>query len=321
MRAFSFAANRSREAGWPLLPAAVPGYRPAMIELESGDARAAISPLGAELRRWRAGGHELLWQGDPAWWTQSAPVLFPIVGWARDGLVRIDGVARPMGVHGFAAQRAFTLDQAGRDHARLTLRETEESLAVYPFPFRLILEYRLAPESLSVVVEVENAGERTMPYAVGLHPGFNWPLGDAPRDGHTVLFGEAEMPEVPVIAPGGLFSAVRRPVPLDRRRLPLSDALFAAEALCFLNARSRAVCYEAGPRGPCVRLEATGFPHWAVWSKPGAPFVSVECWTGHGDPEGFAGELKDKPSMRLLAPGVSDRSALVMTFSPGDGAA
>lgn len=288
-----------------------------MIELESGDARAAVSSCGAELRRWLAGGRELLWQGDPGWWAQSAPVLFPIVGWARGGRIRVDGTARPMGVHGFAGQGAFAVEEAGRDRARLTLRETGASLAVYPFPFRLTLEYRLAPASLAVTVEVENTGERTMPYAVGLHPGFNWPLGDGPRENHAAVFEAAEAPEVPVIAPGGLFSAASRPVPVVDRRLPLNDETFAAEALCFLNARSRSIRYEAGATGPAITLAATGFPHWAIWSKPGAPFVSIEAWTGHGDPDGFDGELKDKPSMRLLPPGECDRRALVMSYSVG----
>lgn len=292
-----------------------------MIELESGDSRATVSPLGAELRSWRAGGYDLLWQGDSVWWTQSAPVLFPIVGWARNGCIRVDGIARPMGVHGFAAQGPFAVDTVARDRARLTLHETEASLAAYPFPFRLTLEYRLAPESLAATVEVENTGARAMPYAVGLHPGFNWPLGDGPRESHAAVFEAAEAPDVPVIAPGGLFGAVRRPVPLVDRRLPLDDETFAAEALCFLNARSRSVRYEAGPAGPAITLDAYGFPHWAIWSKPGAPFVSIEAWTGHGDPQGFDGELKDKPSMRLLAPGEIDRCALVMSFSAGDGQA
>jgi galactose mutarotase-like enzyme len=288
-----------------------------MIQLESGHARAAISPLGAELKRWRVGGRELLWRGDPAWWEQSAPVLFPIVGWARGGMVRVDGVEHPMGVHGFAAASAFAIDEAGPDHARLSLRESETTLAAYPYPFRLGLAYRLAPDSLAIAVEVENTGSRIMPYAVGLHPGFPWPLADAPRADHAVEFAQAEVPEVPVIAPGGLLSPDRRPVPLDGRRLALDDALFAREALCFLDARSRSLRYGAMAGGPAITLEATGFPHWALWSKPRAPFVSLECWTGHGDPEGFAGELKDKPSMRLLPPGAIDRAVLRMAFSSG----
>jgi galactose mutarotase-like enzyme len=287
-----------------------------MIELESGHARAAVSPLGAELKRWRAGGRDLLWQGDPAWWAQSAPVLFPIVGWARGGVIRVDGVERPMGVHGFAAASSFAVETTAPDRARLILCESDATLAAYPYAFRLSLDYRLGPDSLAIAVEVENTGDRPMPYAVGLHPGFPWPLADAPRNDHAVVFAVPETPEVPVIAPGGLFSARRRAVPLAGRRLALDDALFAREALCFLDARSRSLRYETAPAGPAVTVEATGFPHWAIWSKPGAPFVSLECWTGHGDPEGFAGELRDKPSMRLLAPGGIDRGSLLMTVSP-----
>jgi galactose mutarotase-like enzyme len=288
-----------------------------MIPLESGEASAVISPLGAELKSWTVAGRELLWQGDAAWWAQSAPVLFPIVGWTRDGLIRVDGVERPMGVHGFAAASHFAVETAEPAHARLVLRESVATLAVYPFAFRLSLDYRLETDTLSIAVTVENTGDRPMPYAVGLHPGFPWPLAGAPRDSHGVVFGKAEVPEVPVIAPGGLFSPHRRAVPLDGRRLALDDALFAHEALCFLDARSRSLTYEAAPGGPAITLEAEGFPHWAVWSKPGAPFISLECWTGHGDPEGFTGELKDKPSMRILAPGAVDRASLRMACARG----
>jgi galactose mutarotase-like enzyme len=290
-------------------------YGAPMISLESGGATAAVAPLGAELRRWSIGGHDLLWPGDPAWWPQSAPVLFPIVGWARNGVIRVGGIERPMGVHGFAAASTFAVEHAGPDEALLVLRESEATLAAYPFPFRLALTYRLAPDSLSVAVAVENGGDRPMPYAVGLHPGFRWPLAAAGREDHAVVLDADEAGEVPVIAPGGLFSARRRPVPLGGRRLALNDDLFAAEALCFLDARSRGLTYEAGPGGPSIRLAADGFPHWAIWSKPGAPFVSIEAWTGHGDPEGFSGDLADKPSMRLLAPGETERATLTMTWT------
>lgn len=108
---------------------------------------------------------------------------------------------------------------------------------------------------------------------------------------------------MPVIAPGGLFSARRRAVPLrDGRVLDLDDGLFAADALCFLDAASRRLRFENGS-GATITVEGEGFPHFALWSRPGAPFVSIESWTGHGDPEGFAGELAERPSMRLLAGG------------------
>ena len=34
--------------------------------------------------------------------------------------------------------------------------------------------------------------------------------------------------------------------------------------------------------------------------RGGAPFLCLEAWTGYSDPEGFAGELKDKPGMRMF---------------------
>jgi galactose mutarotase-like enzyme len=286
-----------------------------MITLVRGGQRAVVSPTGAELKAWSVDGHELLWPGDPAWWSASAPVLFPIVGWARDGMIRVDGVARPMGVHGFAAARSFR--RVENDGASCTFEFTAgaETLAVYPFAFRLTVTHALTDRGLDTVVTVTNEGDRPMPYALGLHPGFRWPLTGNRREGHALVFAEAEEPSVPVIAPGGLFSAERRPVPLDGRRLALTDALFAAEALCFLDARSTSWTLE-GPDGARLTMALDGLPHLALWSKPGAPFLCMEAWTGHGDPVGFSGELADKPSMRLLAPGASDRVRMSLAFTP-----
>ncbi len=287
-----------------------------MIHLRKGRSEAAISAIGGELRRWSVDGSDLLWPGDPAWWEGSAPILFPIVGWARNGEVRIDGIARPMGVHGFAGSRPFRVVEQGEASCRLELVDDAETRAVYPFGFSLSVSYDLIGEGLAIGFTITNAGDRPMPYALGFHPGFRWPLAGAQRSGHAVVFAEPEEPSVPVIAPGGLFSATRRPVPLDGRRLVLDDDVFAAEALCFLDARSRSWRFEA-PDGSAIRMDLDGFPHLALWSKPGAPFVCLEAWTGYGDPVGFEGELKDKPSMRILAPGEVDQARAMLTFQPG----
>ncbi|MGU9979997.1 aldose 1-epimerase family protein [Phreatobacter sp. HK31-P] len=287
-----------------------------MIHLRKGRSEAAISAIGGELRRWSVDGSDLLWPGDPAWWEGSAPILFPIVGWARNGEVRIDGIARPMGVHGFAGSRPFRVVEQGEASCRLELVDDAETRAVYPFGFSLSVSYGLTVDGLAIGFTVANAGDRPMPYTLGFHPGFRWPRAGAQRSGHAVVFAEREEPSVPVIAPGGLFSATRRPVPLDGRRLVLDDDVFAAEALCFLDARSRSWRFEA-PDGSAIRMDLDGFPHLALWSKPGAPFVCLEAWTGYGDPVGFEGELKDKPSMRILAPGEVDQARAMLTFQPG----
>ncbi len=248
-------------------------------------------------------GRELLWAPDPAFWNAVSPVLFPVVGWCRDGLARAKGRILPMPAHGFASARMFDAQRIDAARARFTLTDDETTQAHYPYRFRLDIDYALHPRALEIVARVTNAGDESMPYAFGLHPGFRWPLfGEAQQD-HRIVFAQDERAQTPVIAPGGLFSSALRDAPLSGRTLALEPALFAQEALCFLDARSRALVYE-GPSG-ALAVEAEGFAHWALWSRPGAPFLCIEAWTGHGDPVGFAGELADKPSMILLAPGAS----------------
>ena len=51
-----------------------------------------ISTKGAELQSIRdTAGTERLWQGDPAFWTGRAPVLFPICGGLREDAYYLDG--------------------------------------------------------------------------------------------------------------------------------------------------------------------------------------------------------------------------------------
>jgi galactose mutarotase-like enzyme len=253
------------------------------------------------MRAWRAGGLDLLWSPDPSVWNAVSPVLFPVVGWCRDGMARAKGLARPMPVHGFAAARDFACARIDDARMRFQLEDDAGTRAHYPYRFQLTLEYALEPRALTIEARVSNPGDEPMPYAFGLHPGFRWPLFGAAAQAHRIVFAQAEAAHTPVIAPGGLFSQARRAVPLEGRALPLAPELFAQEALCFLDAHSRSLAYE-GPAG-AIEAEAEGFAHWALWSRPGAPFLCVEAWTGHGDPVGFEGELAQKPSMILLAPG------------------
>lgn len=260
---------------------------------------------GAEPRAWSVGDLELLWQADPAAWAQTAPVLFPVVGWTRNGEVRHRGQTYPLGLHGFAAGRDFAVVEQGDNFARLRLEADAGTRAHYPFEFRLDAAYQLEEGALVWALEATNLGAEPMPYALGLHPGLCWPLASSEAV-HSFVFDAPERAEVPVIAPGGLFSDERRAVPLEGRRLALTPELMGQEALCFLDIASRGAVFDNGA-GLRLRVDLEDFPHLALWARPPAPFLCIEAWTGHGDPVGFAGELADKPSMRLLPPGATAR--------------
>lgn len=248
-----------------------------------------------------------MWTPDPAVWAQTAPNLFPVVGWTRNGEIRHRGRTYPLGLHGFAAARDFAVVEQGAGFVRLRLEADAATRALYPFDFRLDAVYALDEGALVWALEASNLGDEPMPYALGLHPGFCWPLAGS-RAPHAFVFEKPERPGVPVIAPGGLFSARRRAVPLDGRRLALTEDLMAQEALCFLDLAGTGAVFDNGA-GLQLRVDLEDFPHLALWARPPAPFLCIEAWTGHGDPEGFAGELSDKPSMRLLKPGAAARHA------------
>jgi galactose mutarotase-like enzyme len=288
-----------------------------VVTLKDGRASAEIALAGAEARAWRVNGRELLWPGDPAIWDQISPILFPVVGWTRDG-ERVDGRQYALGLHGFAAAQTFAVEAQSPNAVRLTLRDNAETRAVYPFSFRLTLDYRLSDSALEMAMEVENSDSAPMPYACGLHPGFRWPFVDGSRQGYAIHFEKPERPEVPVLAPGGLIAPRSRPIPIEGSELKLTDELFARDALCFIDPASRSLRF-VEPGGAAIELALGGFPHFALWMRPGAPYLCLEAWTGYSDPEGFAGELKDKPGMRILARGEVVRHSATYAFIPAPG--
>jgi len=273
---------------------------------------ASIALFGAELCAWRSRGVDLVWEVDRRFWDRTAPVLFPIVGATRDGCVRVEGMSYPLSLHGFAWEKDFVVSERREDFLRLELSADEETRALYPFEFLFAVEFRLRPGALENTLIVENTGAKPLPYACGLHPAFRWPLAGSKAQ-HALLFDAPENPELPVIGKGGLFGVEKRRVPLENCVLPLAPELFAKDAMVFLDVKGGRVAFDNG-EGARIICEFPDFPHIGFWTRPGAPYLCLEPWTGHGDPEGFAGELAEKPSMRRLGPGESARHAATFRF-------
>jgi galactose mutarotase-like enzyme len=282
-----------------------------LLKNAAGD-EAEVNAFGAELRAWRVGGEDMLWTPDPGVWDRTAPILFPVVGWTRDAQVRLRGRTYPLGLHGFAWKKRFNIEEKGENFLRLSLSDDEETRALYSFSFRFKVEFRLMAGALENSLIVTNSGDETLPYACGLHPAFRWPLSGSDSE-HVIVFEKEEGPEVPIIGAGGLILRRKRTLPISGRRLALSQSLLANEAICFFDAKSQRLEYDNG-FGSRLVAELQDFPHIAFWSLPPAPFLCIEAWTGHGDPEDFYGDLFEKPSMRHLAPGESARHGAIFRF-------
>jgi len=279
------------------------------VELRCGDTQATLHLRGAELCRWHSAGQELLWCGDAQVWPRHSPLLFPIVGRLHRGSARFGALTTTLPPHGFAAAERFELIELGPSTATLQLRATAATRERYPFEFELAVVYRLQHTGIDITLEVGNRGPIPMPYSVGLHPGFAWPFDPSGAQPHRLRFSHAERATVPVITEDGLFTPQQRTLPLRDRGLELAPELFAHEALCWLDAASSALRFEA-PDGSAIALQASGFAHWALWSPPGARLLCIEAWTGRGDDAGYEGEFALRPSTSTLAPGATGRHGL-----------
>ena len=277
------------------------------IDIASSHLAATIALHGAELQRLTANGHEFLWDGDPAWWSGRAPILFPIVGALAKGRYRWNGRAYAMEKHGFARRRRFTLVEQSASAATLRLAADDQTRAHYPFDFALELEFSVDGDSLCVTARVRNEGAGPMPFSFGFHPAFRCPS----RDGATLGFDEHEAGPMWRINRDGLLDH-HDALPGDGHSIALKDQMFADDAMILRGLASRALRFTSSAQDIAVEWE--GLPDLGIWTKPGAPFLCIEPWAGYSDPVGFAGSLDEKPGITLLAP--SGTWSATMTITP-----
>jgi galactose mutarotase-like enzyme len=287
------------------------------ITIRSTGLTATINPLGAQLSGLRdADGRQLQWQGDPAVWAGRAPLLFPIVGMLVAGQYRSGGETFHLPRHGFARVRRFEVTEAGPTSATFRLTADAQTLAVYPFQFVLEVNFAIQDSTLSVTSWIRNRGDDDLPASLGYHPAFAWPLPyGQDRAAHFIEFEADEPAPIRVLDGNGLLTPQRLATPVANRRLTLRDELFSADALIFDQIVSRTVTYgsEVGPR---IAISFPGVPYLGVWTKPGANFICIEPWHGVTDPEGFSGELKDKPGSLIIPPGQAVAVAMAITLLP-----
>ena len=275
-----------------------------MLRLRGGAGTAGISTRGAEPHSLRdATGHELLWQAG-AEWRRHAPILFPIVGRVPDDTITVDGATYPLTQHGFARDLEWDVVEAADSAATLRLRDSAETRARFPFAFELTARYVMDDVGLDTTYEVLNPGDSPMPVSIGSHPAFAWPLepGVAKTD-HVVVFDESEPAPIRRLD-HTLVLPEPQPTPVVGGTLRLDPGLFAADAIVMDQVASRGLRYLA-PSGRGIRMTwDDAVDVFVVWSRPtGADLLCLEPCVGGAAPIDFAGELRDKPGVRIVGPG------------------
>lgn len=290
------------------------------IVIASDAVSAAISPVGAELQWLRDGaGRDLLWDGDPAFWTGRAPILFPVIGCVAGGVIRVDGIEYPMAKHGFARGKTWAVIERDAGSVTFRIESDIETRASYPFAFVLDLHFAIEDAALAVTATLANPTDTALPASFGFHPALRWPLPyGQPRGAHRVRFDRDEPAPIRRIDPAGLLKPAPEATPVTGDTLTPDDALFIDDALIFDRIASRRVVYGA-PGGPALEISFPDMPLLGIWTKPGAPYLCIEPWQGIADPEGFTGEFRDKPGVIEVPPRSSRDFSLRIALLPASG--
>lgn len=272
---------------------------PDRLTLRTPESTLQVNARGAEPRSWQdAEGREHLWQAGEAW-RRTAPILFPVICRVPDDQAVVDGTAYPMRQHGFTRESDFDVLDLSADRVVLGLRDSDETRQHYPYAFGLHVTHELRGRTLTTTYVVENRDERTLPYALGWHPAFVWPL-DGEREQHVVEFDHPEPApfrrvEQNLLRPE-LFDSV-----VEGTELRLSERLFDEGAVIMPDVASTGLTYRA-PSGRGVRLDWTGFTGVTLWMRDGGEFVCLETWRGlPARPEDV--ELTERADLDHLPPG------------------
>lgn len=241
------------------------------VHPSSGDRLRIVPERGGLVSEWLCNGREVLYfdqerYADPAKSIRGGiPVLFPICGNLPDDRLPLASGSYTLKQHGFARNLPWTLelleDQSG---VRLSLVDTADTRAAYPFAFRVQMDVRPVASALEIVTTVFNtseAGGEAMPFSFGLHPYFN--VTDLAQ---TQLEGLA---------------------PRCLNHLEMADAETASQ----LNRLPDGVDFLTRPAGPVTLVDAAAgtrlqLQHQepmdltVVWTEPPRPMVCLEPWTG-----------------------------------------
>lgn len=265
-----------------------------------------VSALGAEMQSLTTrDGRDWLWNGDAAFWTGRSPILFPIVGKAPEDHVSIEGARYPMAQHGFARRSEFALVESGDDFCRFELAAGQATRSIYPFDFLLSVEHRVEGAAVAVTAEVTNRDHRPMPFGIGFHPAFLWPLPGCEGQEHTIRLDSGGAPALARLE-GGLVDPEPLPSPFVDGVLTLDRGRFTGDTMIFLDGAGAGLRY--GAEGAEVHLTWENLPNLAFWTKQAeAPFICLEPWHGTAAAVGRGDGIEERPSTVLLGPGATGR--------------
>ena len=288
-----------------------------LVRLAAAGATVEIAPaIGGAIASFTLAGIDILRptpDGEHAGGNVRSFACYPLVPYSNrianaqlsfDG--RVHALARnfgdsPHAIHGVGWQRPWSVVSSSDSGVQLALEHDARggSAAAWPWPFRVLQTFSLAPSArgatLSIRLAIENAGGRAFPFGLGWHPFFPKPPGTTLAFSATHVW-ENDSTRIPVAR-----VAVRGAWRFDAAR-ELGDVV-----LDHVFEPSTGVATIGWPsRGLSVAIDADrSLDRRVVYVPPGGDFLAFEPASHMTDAFNRAARGERGTGTRILPPGAT----------------
>ena len=269
-----------------------------IITISNSQLSATINTFGAELISLVKNNKNYIWTVDETYWNKTSPILFPIVGRLKNDSYGYNGKTYHIPRHGFARNMEFSFDKKSDSQVIFELNETEETKAIYPFNFKLIISYTLIENELVIEYFVRNQSDGVLPFSIGAHPAFA--ISDK-FENYSLQFNAADTFETHHLE-NESFNGKTTLVETKNNAISLNYNLFEKDALVFKQLKSNEVVLKNKDKS-ILKVNFDHFPYLGIWTKENAPFLCIEPWCGLADHANHNGNLEEKEGMNHLPAG------------------
>ena len=264
----------------------------------------SINDLGATL--WSVkdkAGQEYLWQGNPKYWADRAPNIFPYVARLTEGKYTLQGNTYEMDIHGFAKDMVFEANQISDSSIVFSISDTEDTYKQYPYKFRFLIGYRLIGSKLVIIYSVMNHDDKIMYFGLGGHPGFNVPFDDnSCFEDYYLEFNAVKEAKRVGFSEDCFITGEDELYPLeDGKHLWLRHDMFDEDAIV-LTDMAHSVKLASKKGGRAIRVTYPDLEYLGIWHMPrtDAPYVCIEPWSSLPSRKGVIEDLATQPSLLSL---------------------
>ena len=280
-----------------------------LYTISSGQLTVKINDLGAEIKNVIYNGEERAWQNDNGSWNKTSPILFPVCGVVS---VKTGDKESAMTKHGFARDKVFACTAQKEDEITFCLEYSEETLAIYPFKFKLEVTYKVSGNAITVNNQITNLGDAPMPFALGRHDSFSLkkPVGE-----YKLCFPLEECFFSQKTDDIGRLKRIYFSFGKGKEFAIPENYLTNGQTVIFGGINSEEVELKTADGKPVAKYLFKGIRNLLIWRPEGAQMVCIEPWSALPDGEDETDvDFMEKKRFTLLSCGEKKEYEFVINY-------